>query len=171
MDCPKCRTPTLHLLTRGASGFRLDRCDRCGGTWLDYGELVPAAEDPLLPPESPEPPPDPDADRRSGPCPRCGIALRQALAPEGGFHVDRCPRCGGIFLDRGELTAIAGKHLVDELERVFAPRPAPPAAPVPERTGLRLEDRAILARAAELATRFPEAAEFLRRHLDGKPPR
>jgi Zn-finger nucleic acid-binding protein len=170
MNCPKCRTPTLQLATRGAGGLRLDRCTRCGGTWLDYGELAPAAEDPLLPAEPPDAPqPDPGADLRSGPCPRCGIPLRQVPFPSGPFHVDGCPRCGGLFLEPGEFAAVASRHLVDELEQVLPHRPVPPppavsapGAPPP----LTHEDRILLARAADLAARHPEAAAFLRAQLD-----
>lgn len=167
MNCPKCRTPTLQLATVGAAGVRLDRCTRCGGTWLDYGELVPVAEDPLLPLDARS---DPSADARSGPCPRCGVELRQAPFPDGQFHVDRCPRCGGVFLDRGELAEIASRHLVDPLERVLSPRPVTPRA-AERAEGLGPEDRAVLARAVALAARDPEAAAFLRAHLDGQPHR
>lgn len=166
MICPKCRTDTLHLATVGATGVRLDRCSGCGGTWLDYGEVVPAAEDPRLPLDARA---DPSADARSGPCPRCAIELRQTPFPDGPFHVDRCPRCGGVFLDRGELAEIASRHLVDPLEHVLAPRRAAAPQPIEREGGLALADRAVLARAADLAARYPDAAAFLRAHLDGLP--
>lgn len=34
-------------------------------------------------------------------CPKCGHDLREE--PIGPVTIDRCDRCGGIFLDRGEL--------------------------------------------------------------------
>lgn len=37
-------------------------------------------------------------------CPRDGSALSQAT--EKGVHVDHCPTCGGVWLDKGELEAI-----------------------------------------------------------------
>lgn len=161
----------MHLAAEAASGLRLDRCTSCGGSWLDYGELAPAVQ--RQEPEGPRPeaPADPASDLRTGPCPRCGVTLRQALSPDGAFHVERCPRCGGLFLDRGELAAIAAKRLVDGLERVFAPRPEPVTAVVPPpgrpEAVLGHEDRVVLARAVDLAARHPEAADFLRRHLAG----
>jgi Zn-finger nucleic acid-binding protein len=169
LNCPKCRTPTLELATRGAGGLRLDRCTRCGGTWLDYGELAPAAEDPLLSPGPADAPaPEPGADLRTGPCPRCGIPLRQVPFPRGPFHVDGCPRCGGLFLEAGEFAAVASRHLVDDLERVLPQRPVPapsvPTAP-PAPPPLTHEDRILLARAADLAARHPEAVAFLRAQL------
>lgn len=171
MDCPKCRTPTLHRTAEAASGLRLDRCSTCEGSWLDYGELAPAAQ--RQAPGLPPPPLDPANDARTGPCPRCAVPLQQTLSPDGTFHVERCTRCGGLFLDRGELAAIAAKHLVDDLERVLATRIVPEALatkpPPPVDTAkLSHEDRVLLARAVELAARHPEAAAFLRDHLDGK---
>lgn len=35
------------------------------------------------------------------PCPKCGAPMR--LIERSGVHIDQCPECRGIFLDRGEL--------------------------------------------------------------------
>lgn len=37
-------------------------------------------------------------------CPNDGTPMQQF--PKGGVHIDRCPTCGGIFLDAGELEAL-----------------------------------------------------------------
>ena len=39
-----------------------------------------------------------------GLCPRCGVALEQQ--DHHGVSVDACTRCGGVWLDRGELEQI-----------------------------------------------------------------
>jgi hypothetical protein len=39
-----------------------------------------------------------------GLCPRDGAALSQVT--ERGVHVDTCPTCGGVWLDKGELESI-----------------------------------------------------------------
>ncbi len=39
-------------------------------------------------------------------CPACGGKMR--LERVGELEIDRCPDCGGIFLDRGELEALSG---------------------------------------------------------------
>lgn len=39
-------------------------------------------------------------------CPKCGVALDSRRMH--GINVDHCPKCNGIWLDRGELELIAG---------------------------------------------------------------
>lgn len=39
-----------------------------------------------------------------GLCPRCGVAL--AARDYHGVTIDECPRCAGIWLDKGELKAV-----------------------------------------------------------------
>ena len=54
-------------------------------------------------------------------CPRCQVHLapRALPVPEGGGTVeaDACPSCGGLFLDQGELGALAARR---DLERLLA---------------------------------------------------
>lgn len=89
----------------------IDFCDRCGGTWLDGGELevlatlrgravnVVALD---LPPARPA--------QRDPFCPRCDRPLAPARA--GAVSVDVCPRGHGLFFDRGEMEAL---ELVERL--------------------------------------------------------
>jgi len=41
-------------------------------------------------------------------CPKCGIALDSRRMH--GVNVEHCPKCDGIWLDHGELEAIAGSE-------------------------------------------------------------
>jgi hypothetical protein len=44
-------------------------------------------------------------DLCSMPCPKCGRKLEEAAYQ--GLRIDRCPGCGGVWLDPGELEALA----------------------------------------------------------------
>lgn len=50
----------------------------------------------------------------------CPLCVDESLTPHhhGGIEIDVCPRCKGVWLDRGELDRLAG--------RAPATRPAPP---------------------------------------------
>ena len=68
-------------------------------------------------------------------CPICSVAL--TMADRQGIEIDYCPKCRGVWLDRGELDKI--------IERAADDRPAErPAAPQPgsrdERGGYRRDD-------------------------------
>jgi Zn-finger nucleic acid-binding protein len=94
--CVKCSS----ILDRATfQGLEVDLCPKCGGLWLDRGEITQAAHLPekelsrlrdLLRGSS-GPPPVPTENK--APCP---VLL-------GKVHVDYCGTCHGIFLDRGEL--------------------------------------------------------------------
>jgi Zn-finger nucleic acid-binding protein len=36
MDCPRCKSA---LTARSRAGIEIDTCEKCGGVWLDKGEL------------------------------------------------------------------------------------------------------------------------------------
>ena len=38
-------------------------------------------------------------------CPKCAVSMR--VIERNGVTIERCPECGGIFLDRGELERLA----------------------------------------------------------------
>jgi Zn-finger nucleic acid-binding protein len=102
--CVKCNS----ILDRATfQGLEVDLCPRCGGLWLDRGEIARAAKLPeaeltrlrrLLRGAS-GPPPVPTESK--APCPACDGKLAEVLL--GQVHIDYCGTCHGIFLDRGEL--------------------------------------------------------------------
>lgn len=60
--------------------------------------------------------------RHSGPplCPRCGTALVERALH--GATVDECSRCGGLWLDKGELEHIARREQEGWLGRLLRAR-------------------------------------------------
>jgi Zn-finger nucleic acid-binding protein len=110
--CVKCNS----ILDRATfQGLEVDLCPKCGGLWLDRGEITRAAK---LPAEelsrlrgllagSSGPPPLPTENK--APCPACPGSLSEVML--GAVHVDYCNKCHGLFLDKGELTkAIDAVH-------------------------------------------------------------
>jgi Zn-finger nucleic acid-binding protein len=102
--CVKCNS----VLDRAAfEGLEVDLCPKCGGLWLDRGEITRAAKLPeqelgrlrSLLTGAKGPPPLPTENK--APCPACPGSLAEVLL--GAVHVDYCNKCHGIFLDRGEL--------------------------------------------------------------------
>jgi len=104
--CVKC-TSVLDKATVG--DIEVDLCPKCGGLWLDYGEVARLAALPdedlaplkaLLRGEA-GPPPVPSETKV--PCPACPGKLKEVVL--GTIRVDYCPECKGLFLDKGELEA------------------------------------------------------------------
>jgi len=114
MKCPACQAAMSELVLDGVS---IDRCERCGGVWLDDGEaeaLVKAAPDPAdelkkkkldllrqwkVAPIDPRP-----TDR---PCPRCDDPLERVHYKDvPGLEVDKCAANCGMHLDEGELEKV-----------------------------------------------------------------
>jgi Zn-finger nucleic acid-binding protein len=104
LTCVKCNS----ILDRASfEGLEVDLCPRCGGLWLDRGEITRAARLPeaeltrlrgLLTDDGGPPPLPTDS---AVPCPACEGVLSEVVL--GSVHVDYCGTCHGIFLDRGEL--------------------------------------------------------------------
>jgi Zn-finger nucleic acid-binding protein len=124
--CPRCAKA---LVPEVVSGVSADRCEGCGGTWFDRGEVgrvldLTVGEEPprgwrrsLPKPETP-----PEAVRYV-PCVRCGERMaRRLVAPLSGVIVDLC-RTHGLWFDGGELdrfrafVAAHGLHAVADAER------------------------------------------------------
>lgn len=104
LACVKCNS----ILDRATfEGLEVDLCPRCGGLWLDRGEITRAARLPdaeltrlrTLLTDVGGPPPLPADDVVA--CPACDGRLSEVVL--GSVHVDYCGTCHGIFLDRGEL--------------------------------------------------------------------
>ncbi len=124
-ECIKCG---IHLQRKRIESVEVDICPKCGGLWLDRGEIqqlaqLPAAHlstlnrlmdsaDPRwdeAPPAESGPPyrstvqqeGHPSHDPLYSPCPACGGKLAQASI--GAVLIERCIGCEGLFLDKGEL--------------------------------------------------------------------
>jgi Zn-finger nucleic acid-binding protein len=102
--CVKC---TSVLDKSSISDVEVDLCPKCGGLWLDKGEITRLAAMPdaeltdlrtLLVGKA-GPPPVPT--ETAVPCPACPGMLKEVVL--GPVKVEYCGQCHGIFLDRGEL--------------------------------------------------------------------
>jgi Zn-finger nucleic acid-binding protein len=121
MKCPACSST---LTERTAGALTADICEAgCGGIYLDRFELGQVDEttevegEALLEWSAPERPRRPDLDKRFS-CPRCQmIMMRHQFKPDIPVMVDTCPKCAGIWLDRGELQSIRSAEGTDA-ERV-----------------------------------------------------
>jgi Zn-finger nucleic acid-binding protein len=82
----------------------LDYCPGCGGCWLDQGELELLLD---LSGEAVDLSTLSAAPKSKKRCPRCRKKLLREFFPKTDIEVDICARDGGIWLDRGELIAIA----------------------------------------------------------------
>jgi Zn-finger nucleic acid-binding protein len=119
--CVKCNS----ILDKATfQGLEVDLCPKCGGLWLDRGEITRAAK---LPPTelarlrglltgAGGPPPVPTENK--APCPACPGQLSEVVL--GTVHVDYCGKCHGLFLDRGELQAAV--EAVQARERNTSPQ-------------------------------------------------
>ncbi len=126
MQCPACEEAQMLVLEFEL--VEVDYCPRCGGVWLDSGELelvgekAGALRGELLGALEAEEGSPPAGGRRR--CPVCGKGLREVEADaEPPIVVDRCPRRHGLWFDRGELGAVvraAGAQEDNVLARFFA---------------------------------------------------
>ncbi len=106
MKCPVC---AKQLVEYKAGSFNVDICrDGCSGIWFDSSEIEKCDEhSEAFPPEllrvnkSPNVVIDRNKERS---CPKCSQTMaRIMLDPEKRFEIDRCAKCGGHWLDNGEL--------------------------------------------------------------------
>jgi Zn-finger nucleic acid-binding protein len=127
-QCPRCRSATLKESDLGEYGFVVvDTCSRCGGIWLDKGELDRLDDSVWTNTEALSFKPA-RAQGEPCQCPRCSAAL-EPISPVGhdNLVLDRCPKCLGFWLDKGELDgmrALAGEvdaKIVDGMTLVRRP--------------------------------------------------
>ena len=114
MQCPACGN-TLTQMT--VADVAVDVCaGGCGGIWFDNQEVrklddtEEAAGETLLDIER-DPGVTVDHDAEWG-CPRCGhpAMTRHFYSPQRSVELDECPKCGGVWLDAGELATIRAQY-------------------------------------------------------------
>ena len=123
MKCPAC---DCQMEQMSVDNIRVDVCTRgCGGVWFDRFELQrvdeahESAGERLLDLE-------PDASvvvdhAKKRKCPKCGshVMMRHFFSVKKEIEVDECPRCAGIWADRGELRKIR-EQFATEADREMA---------------------------------------------------
>lgn len=117
MKCLNCQDEmTNYLVQTKGRDISYDLCEACGSLWLDKGELDKMAFQVEGSVEYSSTKPAEDVEERAKPCPRCkGLNLRKVrFLGHSETVLDCCPRCGGFWLDGGELDLINR-----ELERIM----------------------------------------------------
>lgn len=123
MKCPVCETK---MVEQDFGGIKVDVCrDGCKGIWFDWLELRRLDEtnegtgNALL--EALHSPRVNDENRDELKCPKCGIPMHHHLhKSDKEVNVDECYKCGGFFLDSGELVEIREHHMSEEEEEAYA---------------------------------------------------
>ena len=122
LSCPLCRADleTVESRPRGSErAYRVERCQRCGGLWLDQGELAEVCPTLSNLPERRFEiqclgTPSTHVER----CPRCSHRPYSFRVVD--LLVDVCLQCGGIWLDQAEqegITRGVGETGTDPAER------------------------------------------------------
>lgn len=104
MYCPVCKKSMVIL---EYAEVEIDYCPECAGCWLDQGELELLLETTGQIYDLSRFKSSPKSKRR---CPSCRKKMHVNLFPQTAVEVDFCPGDGGIWLDRGELLAIANSE-------------------------------------------------------------
>jgi Zn-finger nucleic acid-binding protein len=123
MDCPKCRRP---LEKENYEGVETDRCGRCGGFWLDKGEIgkiVRIHEETFTPKQIDQaremvrtsPASGIPKEEAEVPCPHCQKECVKSVIQ--GVQIDRCPDGAGIWFDKGELELL--QAAAEQVSTVF----------------------------------------------------
>jgi len=112
--CPGCGGVLEEVYASATYGrvLLLDQCGACGGVWFDRWELYFLGPGEAKRLESVDhaamAAPNP-AKKGSGVCPLCAVGLLDfkdpALPPDA--CIKRCPKCSGLWLNRGELVKYA----------------------------------------------------------------
>ncbi len=107
MLCPKCQSQLQSVTNQGET---LSSCPSCAGFWIGRQTLIElmrrAAEalgEEIKAVGFTETP----SVTTALPCPDCGTAL--STLHYRAIQVERCPTCKGVFLDAGELKALADR--------------------------------------------------------------
>ncbi|MDH4316966.1 MAG: zf-TFIIB domain-containing protein [Desulfobulbaceae bacterium] len=120
MICPACENELRIIKLENIS---LDVCtEGCGGVWFDRFELQKMDEAHEFTDESlfdlnikPKVKVDQSKKRK---CPKCAsiVMMKHFFSPKQEAKVDECPKCGGFWLDEGELFQIRNQFS-DKQER------------------------------------------------------
>ena len=120
--CPVCKK---NMTEQDFGGVSVDVCkDGCKGIWFDWSELTKLDEtnDGLggAFQEALQFPKVNDENRGPISCPKCGIPLHRHLYKSSKeVNIDECYRCGGFFLDSGELAEVRDHHMSEQEQAAY----------------------------------------------------
>lgn len=128
MNCPACKILNQHppqLLEKELErGLKAMVCDQCEGVFLDHEKYFQWAsssmETTLV--ENSNFDVKPSTEIRGAKfCPSCSSYLvKYEVGRNLAFTIDRCGKCGGIWLDGNEWTALKAEKLHLDLHRIFS---------------------------------------------------
>ena len=124
MKCPNCGS---HLAERKIRSFPVHCCMGCDGVWASREVFVYLGNIlswDLQPPKGrmatlfrPIKVGRATPSRHARICPQCAVSMKQFnYAYDSNIFLDRCPDCGGIWADAGEMLQVA-RHLKPDLDR------------------------------------------------------
>ena len=117
MKCPVC---LKEMIEQDFGSAKIDVCkDGCKGIWFDWSELSKLDEENEgLGNELKEAlnyPRSNDENRGQIYCPKCGIPLHiHKYRNSKEINIDECYKCGGFFLDSGELKVIRDSFMSEQ---------------------------------------------------------
>jgi Zn-finger nucleic acid-binding protein len=104
--CPRCHTA---LSPQQEGDITLENCERCHGQWLEPDDLKAIIEATVFLEMGPGVRTGIDLTdvQEDAPCPRCGVLMQPFnYAGDSGVILDKCPNCGGLWLDAGDLERV-----------------------------------------------------------------
>src|SRR4051794_35311314 len=169
MKCPRCGSSFSSVQS---DGVQVDACSRCGGEWLDAGELQTLVEhhDAVFTAEEIA---SLDAvnkeiftaerdDHDELDCPHCeGVRMEHFnYGDTSGIILHKCPECGGIWTDKDQLQKV--EILVDGWKQCLNKDSAKYGSSIEK---IQLQEQADLDRAVSIS-RFAVVNAILRRFCE-----
>jgi Zn-finger nucleic acid-binding protein len=160
LPCPGCGSALKEVSAEANYGrhLLLDQCPDCGGIWFDHWELYflkPGEVNRIDPVDREKLLALACFKSRPGQCPRCRVDLEPLQDPAlpKDARIERCAKCNGLWLNRGELRRYAGHKagVLGKQEGRSAQQPGIPLNPALLDDPKRLETLKSLGRA--LSTR------------------
>jgi Zn-finger nucleic acid-binding protein len=126
IHCPKCKQPALGELSELAERITAEwlprACTNCGGFWVVKGTAQVLLESGVASELAARPWKPVEGDRRTGLCPLGhGIMTRAKVAWDDPYYLERCSRCGGVWLDAGEWQRLEREALLLNLDDIWEP--------------------------------------------------
>jgi len=109
MNCLHCGAQmTNNQVVTKKDHISYDVCEKCGGLWLDAGELDKMAFQVQGSIEYCEQEKDAEPETEKMKCPRCDDSTLEKVRflESDGIHLHLCKNCGGFWLNGGELNLI-----------------------------------------------------------------